>query len=98
MEKGDAPARPTFPVIRARLLIAFTVSVPFVLWLTPIVQPMNGARALAYMRAVLRIVWASRPVMPAAYSRVYGASDARNSSKPVVSRPRRHGRRVAHPQ
>ena len=31
MEKGDAPARPMFPVSSARLLIALTVSVPCVL-------------------------------------------------------------------
>jgi hypothetical protein len=47
MENGDAPARPTLPVISARLLMAFTVSVPLVLWFTPIVQPMNGAFAVA---------------------------------------------------
>ena len=34
------------PVISARLVIALTVSVPLVLWFTPIVQPMNAARAL----------------------------------------------------
>ena len=46
MENGAAPARPMLPVMSARLLIALTVSVPFELWLTPIVQPMNAARAL----------------------------------------------------
>src|SRR5579859_737702 len=45
MEKGDAPGRPTFPVTNARLLIALTVSVPLVLWFTPIVQPTKGACA-----------------------------------------------------
>jgi hypothetical protein len=47
IEKGAAPARPICPVISARLLMALTVSVPFVLWFTPIVQPMNAAFALA---------------------------------------------------
>ena len=46
-EKGAAPRRPILPVSSARLLIAFTVSVPFVLWFTPIVQPMNAALAFA---------------------------------------------------
>jgi hypothetical protein len=46
MENGEAPVRPMFPVMSARLLIAFTVSVPLVLWLTPIVQPMKAALAL----------------------------------------------------
>ena len=45
IENGDAPGRPIFPVINARLLIALTVSVPFVLWFTPMVQPMKGALA-----------------------------------------------------
>src|SRR5215471_8905490 len=31
MENGEAPARPIFPVINARLLIALTVSAPWVL-------------------------------------------------------------------
>ena len=47
IEKGAAPARPMLPVMSARLLIALTVSVPFELWFTPMVQPMNAARALA---------------------------------------------------
>ena len=47
MENGEAPARPIFPVISARLLIAFTVSAPCVLWLTPIVQPMKAALRIA---------------------------------------------------
>ncbi len=33
------------PVMSARLLMAFAVSVPFVLWFTPIVQPMNAGPA-----------------------------------------------------
>ena len=33
------------PVMSARLLIALTVSVPLVLWLTPIVHAMKAARA-----------------------------------------------------
>ena len=46
MEKGDAPERPIWPVSSARLQMALTVSVPLVLWLTPMVQPMNaGFRA-----------------------------------------------------
>src|SRR5437879_13700459 len=46
IEKGDAPGLPTLPVINARLLMTFTVSVLLVLWLTPIVQPNKGALAL----------------------------------------------------
>ena len=47
IENGAAPARPMLPVMSARLLIALTVSVPLVLWFTPIVQPMNAASARA---------------------------------------------------
>ena len=47
IEKGAAPGRPICPVMSARLLIALTVSVPLVLWFTPIVQPMNPAVARA---------------------------------------------------
>src|SRR5260370_17163199 len=41
MENGDAPGRPILPVIKARLLMRFTVSVPLILWFTPIVQPIK---------------------------------------------------------
>ena len=45
MEKGDDPARPIFPVRRLRFAIALTVSVPLVLWLTPMVQPIKADSA-----------------------------------------------------
>ena len=50
MEKGAAPARPMLPVISARLLMAVTVTAPWVEWLTPMVQPMKAALALAVQR------------------------------------------------
>ena len=46
IENGAAPGAADVAGDSARLLIALTVSVPFVLWFTPIVQPMNAARAL----------------------------------------------------
>ena len=45
IENGEAPARPMLPVSSARLLMALTVSVPWVLWFTPMVQPMKPALA-----------------------------------------------------
>ena len=45
MENGAAPARPMCPVSSARLQMALTVSVPLVLWFTPMVQPMKPAFA-----------------------------------------------------
>ncbi len=45
IEKGPVPLRPMLPVMSERLLMALTVSVPFVLWLTPIVHAMSADRA-----------------------------------------------------
>jgi hypothetical protein len=50
--------------------MAFTVSVPLVLWFTPIVQPMKPARAWAYIHAVLTICSGERPVISATRSGV----------------------------
>ena len=84
IENGDAPVRPMFPVMRARLLRAFTVSVPFVLWLTPMVQAMNAARAPPYSDAVRYSTSADSPVISATRAGVYSRTDSRSASKPVV--------------
>ena len=53
IENDDAPGRPMLCVMRQRLLIAFTVSVPWSEWFTPMLQPTNSALACAMIEADL---------------------------------------------
>ena len=61
MEKGDAPALPTLPVIRHNVLSRVTVSVPCTEWFTPIVQAAVADPARPNANAAARISSPSTP-------------------------------------
>ena len=61
MENGDAPARPTLPVIRHRVFRRVTVSVPCTEWLTPIVHAAVADPARPKARAAARTSAPSTP-------------------------------------
>ena len=65
---GPLPGRQIAPVARCRLQIALVFQVPWVLWLSPIVQQLIHSPASAIIRAAVRMSASAIPVISATRS------------------------------
>ena len=86
IELAPVPGRPMFPVMRARLMMAWAVRVPSWLWFTPMVHQ-NETRAPAPM--VVARSWRAAtgsPVAALTFAVVKGCTWAAKASNPAVWR------------
>jgi hypothetical protein len=84
MENGAAPTRPMLPVTRHSVLMSATVSVPWIEWLTPIVQATNARSARPKRNAASLMTSAGSPHSAATRSSGKASTWAASSSKPEV--------------